>query len=252
MIVVDQNGDDRLVGLLAAFSERLDIVHRRVDFRNASRARNLGASLARGDWLGFPDDDCELLPDTLQSVELLSRDPQVKVITGRTVDASGAPNVLRWKDNPVAFDRWTMFGCMTEATLFVRREVFSAAGGFDPRFGPGARYPAAEGIDLMNRIFAVLGDGKACYDPRVTMRHPSKIPPWNRWAAARFHDYARGDGALIAKHPRPHMLYWGLRTLVAATLQVMRCRGWLSLAFAARIAGLLRGFGSFCLTGWRG
>src|SRR5690606_35108594 len=106
-----------------------------------------------------------------------------------------------------------------------------AAGGFDPRFGRGARYPAAEGIDLMNRIFAVLGDGKACYDPRVTMRHPSKIPPWNRWAAGRFHQYARGDGALIAKHPRPHMVYWGLRTLVAAiwapaTASTTPCWGW--------------------------
>jgi hypothetical protein len=42
VIVVDQNGDDRLVALLAPFAERLALQHLRVDFRGASRARNLG------------------------------------------------------------------------------------------------------------------------------------------------------------------------------------------------------------------
>jgi hypothetical protein len=197
--------------------------------------------------LGFPDDDCELLPDTLHEVERLTADPSMRVVTGQTIDPAGAPNVMRWKQEPTEFTRWTMFGCLTEATLFVRRDAFLAAGGFDERLGPGAPFPAAEGIDLMNRLFSSLGDGKACYSPRVRMRHPTKIPPWNRWAVSRFHTYACGDGALIAKSPQPHMLYWGLRTIVAAMLQILACRGWRSVAFAARVAGLFRGFVGFHL-----
>jgi glycosyltransferase involved in cell wall biosynthesis len=245
VIVVDQNGDDRLVSVLASFADRLTLVHKQVDFRGACRARNLGAHLATGEWLGFPDDDCELLPQTLREVTRIAQNRQVHVITGRTVDQDGNTNVLRWKDKAEQFDRWTMFGCLTEATLFVRRDLFLKAGGFDERFGPGAQFPAAEGIDLMNRVFEQIGAGIAFYSPHVIMRHPTKIPPWNRWAVSRFHQYAIGDGALIAKTPRMHMLFWGARTLVAALLQVLTFNRWRSMAFAARVVGLAKGFVAF-------
>jgi glycosyltransferase involved in cell wall biosynthesis len=252
VIVVDQNDDEQLAPVLAAFAGRLELVHRRVAFRGASRARNVGAAAARGHWLGFPDDDCQLLPDTLAQVERLAADPCVRVITGRTIDGEGNANLLRWREERLRFTRWTMFGCLTEATLFVRRELFLAAGGFDERFGPGAPYPAAEGIELMNRLFGRLGDGEACYSPSVQVTHPTKVPPWNRWAVSRFHTYAIGDGALIAKSPQPHLLLWGLRMVLAATLQMLSLRGWRSAAYAARLLGLVRGFCSFRLAAWRG
>ncbi|PZP25232.1 glycosyltransferase family 2 protein [Pseudomonas kuykendallii] len=141
VIVVDQNGDDRLVEVIARFAGLLDIRHEQVDFRSATRARNLGARLARGIWLGFPDDDCQLLSDALGEVRRLSNDPQTQVITGQTIDETGAPNVLRWKQEPTEFTRRTMFSCLTEATLFVRRELFLQVDGFVERFGPGAPLP---------------------------------------------------------------------------------------------------------------
>lgn len=251
VIIVDQNGDDRLVELAAEFSGRLRLVHARVDFRGASRARNVGARMAGGQWLGFPDDDCELFPQTLAEVDRIAADPAISVITGRTLDADGQANVLRWKEQALEFDRRRMFGCLTEATLFARRELFLAAGGFDERFGPGARFPAAEGVDLMNRMFDRIGAGKAYYSPRVAMRHPTKIPPWNRWAVSRFHQYAIGDGALIAKSPSRHMFNWGARTLASAGLQALAFNGWRSLAYAARVVGLFRGLLAYGLSSGR-
>jgi glycosyltransferase involved in cell wall biosynthesis len=251
VIIVDQNGDDRLVGLVARFSEKLEIVHLRVPFRGANRARNLGAQMARGNWLAFPDDDCELLPDTLLEVECARVDPNVYVVTGQTVDEKGDPNVLRWKRQPMEFTRWTMFGCLTESTLFVEKGSFLAAGGFDEQFGPGAIYPAAEGIDLMNRLFAVRTEGKAWYTPRVKLKHPTKIPPWDRSAVGRFFSYARGDGALIAKNPQPHMLCWGFRTLATALIQALSFRGWRSVAYGARFIGLIKGYFCFRMSSWR-
>lgn len=251
VVIVDQNGDDRLVGLIAQFSDKIEIVHLRVPFHGANRARNLGARTARGNWLGFPDDDCQLLPDTLLEVDRVRADPRVYVVTGQTIDENGDPNVLAWKQEPREFTRWTMFGCLTEATLFVQKESFLAAGGFDERFGPGAFYPAAEGIDLMNRLFATADGGKALYSPRIKLRHPTKIPPWNRWAVSRFYAYARGDGALVAKNLQPHFLYWGLRNIVGAVLKTLSCRGWLSVAYGARLIGLIKGFFHFRMASWR-
>lgn len=251
VIIVDQNGDERLLDVVASFSSALSVQHQRVDFRGANRARNLGAELARGNWLSFPDDDCQLFPDALHEVMKLAADPKLQIITGQTVDELGQSNVLRWKPQAMQFNHWNMFSCVTEATLFVRRERFLAVGGFDQRFGPGAIYPAAEGIDLVNRLLEGLADGQAWFSPRIKMQHPSKIPPWNRWAVGRFYSYAIGDGALIAKNPQPHMLNWGLRTLASAFIQMFTLEGWRGLAFAARILGLLKGFVSFHWAAWR-
>lgn len=242
VIIVDQNSDDRLQSLVATFADRLRIAHLRVDFQNASRARNLGARMALGEWLGFPDDDCQLLPDALTEADRMAADPAVSVITGRTVDANGQSNLVRWRKKPVEFGRWRMFsGCLAEATMFVRKELFVATGGFDEDFGPGARFPAAEGIDLMSRMFDVIGAGKARYTPRIAMQHPTKIPPWTDWAVNRHHQYAIGFGAFISKRPRLPIIYWGTRSLVWACLRTLVFRGRRRRAYAAHVTGLLRG-----------
>jgi len=134
-----------------------DVVHHQVAFQAASRARNLGVQHARGEWVGFPDDDCQFMPDTLIEIERLTRQSQISVVTGQTTDASGSPNLLRWRQEPKVFTRWTMFGCLVEATMYVRRDLFLRVKGFDERFSPSALFPAAESIELLNRLFAALG-----------------------------------------------------------------------------------------------
>jgi glycosyltransferase involved in cell wall biosynthesis len=242
VIVVDQNPDDRLCGLLAHWATRLRIRHLQVDFRGASRARNLGAREARGAWVGFPDDDCRLLPDLLQQVALIAADPAVRVVTGQTVDESGRPNLLRWGTQRRVLTPWNMFACLTEATLFVDRTLFLAVGGFDEAFGPGAPYPAAEGVELMQRLLTHAQAGVAVYNPQIRMQHPSKIPPWNAWAVDRFHSYAIGDGAVVAKSRSANLHLWAARTLVAALLQGLFSRGLRGKAFFRRIHGLLTGY----------
>lgn len=241
VIVVDQNGDDRLVAVIARWAPQFTIVHERVSYHAANRARNRGAALASGEWLAFPDDDCTFLPGTLLAVERHASNPDLCAITGRIIDKAGQPHVLRWRASPGAFSRRNMFNCLSEATLFVRRSAFHSIDGFDERFGPGAAYPAAEGIELMNRLFACFGSRCAYYDPAITLAHPRKIPPWNDWAVQRFADYARGEGALIAKHRQAHVILWGLRIFVSATLQSAPGSE-RSAAFRARIRGLIRGF----------
>ncbi|WP_436199613.1 glycosyltransferase family 2 protein [Astrobacterium formosum] len=247
VIIVDQNDGDQLAATIARHAETLALRYEHVAFRGACRARNHGARLARGQWLGFPDDDCQFSPDGLARIASITGDPRIGVVTGRTVDEEGRPNVLQWGPTQRRFSRWSMFGCLTETTLFVDRDLFAAAGGFDEDFGPGGRWPAAEGIDLMDRLFAVLGDREARYDPAIELRHPTKIPPWNRWAARRFYEYAQGDGALIAKRFSLHMLYWGCRTLLAGVRNALTTEKWQSAAYLLRIAGLFKGFVTYSL-----
>lgn len=243
VIVVDQNGDDRLDSVVGRFASRLTLIHEKVDFKGASRARNHGGGLARGKWLGFPDDDCQLRPVTLRRMEETALTTGQRVVTGRTVDAAGDASVLRWGTAPERFDRWSMFRCVTECTLFVERELFASVGGFDPEFGPGAPYPAAEGIDLVNRLLGEAGHGH--FSPAIEFVHASKIPPWNDWAVNRFGHYAIGDGALIAKSPSLPMLYWGGRTILAALVNLAVSDRHHRAAYAARLHGLATGFARY-------
>ena len=251
VIVVDQNRHDGLRAMIAGFSGCLAIVHERVSFVGVSRARNHGAALARGGFLAFPDDDCRFLPDTLHQVDLLTADQDVRVITGQTIDEAGEPSVRRWVQEARTFTRATMFGCLTEAAMFVRRDLFAAAGGFDERFGLGGRYPSAEGLELMGRLFDLIGPDQACFCPRVRVVHPAGAPPWNRAAVGRFYAYARGEGALMATNPWFHLRHWGGATTLAAVARMLSCRGWFSAAQGARVLGILAGFGRYHLDTWR-
>lgn len=240
VLVIDQNGDDRLNPVVAKFISRLVISHEKVAFKGASQARNHGARMARGHWVGFPDDDCLLRPNTLERMAETVRTANVLVVSGRTVDENGSASVLRWGAMPERFGRWSMFRCVTECTLFVERALFLSVDGFDPRFGPGAPYPAAEGIDLVNRLLGKVGYGQ--FSPGIEFVHASKIPPWTAWAVERFGRYAVGDGALIAKSFSPPLLYWGARTVLSALRNLIDPDRNRRAAYLARLRGLFEGF----------
>ena len=61
VVLVDQNADGRLDALMADYANRLSI-KRVASAPGLSKARNVGLAHARGDVIGFPDDDC-VYPD---------------------------------------------------------------------------------------------------------------------------------------------------------------------------------------------
>lgn len=242
VIVVDQNVDDEVASLVAGFASSLSIRHEKVPFRNASRARNHGARLARGEWVGFPDDDCQLLPDALSNATPLLQRADLQLVTGRTVDADGRPSVLRWKQMAGPFGPSGVFGRLTCATMFVRKASFLDAGGFDPQFGPGGPFPSAEEFELVTRLFELPDAGGAWYGPSIRMQHPDKVPPWTRWAARRFRDYGFGAGAWVAKHRQPRQFVWLARTLVASAVQSFSLPPWRSASYVMRLWGVIGGY----------
>ena len=249
VILVDQNGDDRLDPIVASYTARIAIRHEKVSFRGVSLARNHGAKIARGAWLGFPDDDCTLRPEALAQMQQAAVSAGVQVISGRTVDEAGEASVLRWGAAVERFSRWSMFRCVTECTLFVERSLFASVEGFDLSFGLGADYPAAEGIELVDRLLDRSGHGY--FSPYIEFVHASKIPPWNEWAVERFGKYAIGDGALIAKNPSLPMLYWGGRTVLSAIVNLLAQDRHRRAAYLARLRGLFTGLVRYWRAGSR-
>lgn len=206
VIVVDQSEDD---GTRSAIEELGDARARHVVHAppSTSGARNAGVSLARGDYVAFLDDDVEIAPDWLASVraevERLGRPDALfgevheppDFVSDRThlpVSVFHVEEALMWP-KPVHPNR------VGYAANFVcRRSVFLAAGGFDPRLGPGSRFYGAEDMDLGYRLLREgyrVGSTPEFEIVHEQWREPGELP-------RLFYGYNVGGAAFCAKHLR--------------------------------------------------
>lgn len=245
VIVVDQNADDRVTRVLAAAA--VDARHVRVPWAHASRARNLGAGLARGRWVAFPDDDCWALAGTgtglvaaLASAEARGAD----LVTGRILDEHGDPHMRRWPTASREFGVADLRDCAIEATTVLRREEFLAVGGFDVRFGPGARFAAAEGDELLVRLARRPGGWAGWFDVGFALGHPRRVAGGNRASVVRTWRYSIGAGAAWGRHPfsvLARSTSWAVVESCGALL-LRAPRPFLVADRLARAAGIVVGF----------
>ena len=68
IIIVDQNKNDILSEVIKKWQQQLHIIHKRVDFKGASKSRNYGAKEAKCSLIAFPDDDCLYPPSTIEHI----------------------------------------------------------------------------------------------------------------------------------------------------------------------------------------
>lgn len=204
VVIVDQNTDGRLDKLVGDYQARgLVIAHRHSSARGLSLARNLGLQGARGDVIGFPDDDCWYEPDTVaQVLGQFERDATLDGLVGHWVEQASASvesprtaHLLRWED-------WCQFrgGDASSITLFFRRPVLERVSGFDERLGVGRWYGAGEETDLVLRLLR-LGSTLR-HEPSVVVHHHFQQidqRPLTLQSASR-RSRSRGTGALYMKH----------------------------------------------------
>jgi glycosyltransferase involved in cell wall biosynthesis len=197
VIVVDQNGDDRLVPVLAPFAGRLALTHLRSSVANANHARNLGLRHARAPLVLFPDDDCVLPAGVLaHAAAAFASDPALGVLTGPAASPEGGLGSGRWREDGGPITLGTVWTSVIEFNLFLRREVALALGGFDETLGPGTPYGSAEGNDLVAR--AIRSGIAARYDRELRIVHPDKR--LTAIAVERAALYGAGLGVVLRRH----------------------------------------------------
>ena len=242
VIVVDQNGDDRLVPILARVAERLPVIHLRSGRAHANHARNLGLRHTRGAIVAFPDDDCILPAGVLDRVDAaFAADPALAVLTGPAASPEGGLGSGRWRADGGAITLANLWTSVIEFNLFLRRDVARALGGFDERMGPGTSWGSAEGNDLVAR--AIRAGHRALYDPELRIVHPDKrLTPV---AVERARLYGAGLGVALRRHA-PRIGVWlpfFIRPLGGLVLAALK-RDWLAAdyyveTFRGRLAGFL-------------
>jgi glycosyltransferase involved in cell wall biosynthesis len=198
LILVDQNSDDRLTPIVERWKRDLRLLHLRTG-PGLSSARNLGLTFARGELVGFPDDDCWYPGDCLMRVsEWFERFPEYSLLSTCSQDERGVEVASRWPRQSCAVDRQSVLMTCTTFCLFVRRQSVMDAGGFDEEMGPGSHTPAqaAEDLDLAARVIA-RGE-RGWFEKSIFVHHPRKdaaSAPVER----AFH-YGVGFAYLLRKH----------------------------------------------------
>jgi len=165
---------------------------------NPSRQRNEAVQHARGEIIYFLDDDSGVVPDCLQRIAELFRDPQVVAVGGPSLTPASDSLLQRAigaaLSSPLGAggvrNRYRAVGSLRETTerelilcnLAIRREAFLACGGFDERL-----YPNEEN-EFLDRLRAT--GGRLLHDPQLAVER-SQRPHLAAFAKQMFR-YGRG------------------------------------------------------------
>ena len=215
LLLVAQGNDFGLLSAVTGQREkdaRIQVVQ--TEHFGRSRALNLAAMQARGEILAFTDDDCEAQEDWLRVIwDHFSRLPDVGIVAGdlrpndrrRLLSVCPAtwttPLVYRPSEHNYSGLPGYYWG---GANFAVRREVFDRVGGFDPYFGPGTAYQAAEDTDFGLR--SELLDVVVATTPEAVIYHTYGRRTGIRQCLKHLRAYASGQGALggkleLMRHP---------------------------------------------------
>ncbi|HEY9284861.1 MAG TPA: glycosyltransferase [Pyrinomonadaceae bacterium] len=139
VIVVDDGSADDSVAVARSFGDRVRVVEQ--PNQGVCVARNNGARLATGDVIAFLDSDDIWLPHKLErQAEAFRADPEVGLVScgirffnprGETI-VEYNEGKSGWCANDILLYKEPVLNT-TASAVAVRRDVFEAAGGFDPR-----------------------------------------------------------------------------------------------------------------------
>ena len=224
VIVVDQNEDDRVVKLVDEFRDRLEFVYLRSE-KGLSRARNVGLKHIHGELVAFPDDDCWYKPDVLEFVaRQFLADPELRGLTGRSVDGNGVASQGRWSDQILTVDRYNVWKCATSYTIFLRAEAVIRAGQFNEALGVGAgtRWGAGEEVNFLLRV--IQAPMYVRYDPNLRICHPEPLMVMDDKAFSRARLYNRGFGRVLglSGYPFYFVFYLIFRSVAGGMLSALR------------------------------
>jgi GT2 family glycosyltransferase len=195
LVIVDNGSKDETQDVIKNFSRTLLLKTVIEPQAGLGRARNRGWTVSQGDIVAFTDDDCYPAQDFLSSVvRCFEEDRLLGFIGGRILlhDPEDYPLTIQEKvcRQVILPGEFLPAGLIQGANLACRRTALESVGGFDERFGAGARFPC-EDIDLMARMLA--RDWLGAYDPRLLVyHHHRRRTEQEAFRLLRQYDRARG------------------------------------------------------------
>ena len=197
VVVVDSASRDERTGHVALSTGATLL---RAERPGTSLARNLGWRSARHDRVAFIDDDIRVDDGWADAMASALSSDDAGWVTGwigleRFGGGARHLNPTMLEESPARLDRQHRGTMGASANFGARRDVLTAVGGFDERFGPGRWTAAAEDVELFDRLVHAGFVGR--YLPTVRVFH-------EQWRTARAGfglqwRYGKGMGARIAR-----------------------------------------------------
>lgn len=137
VIVVNDGSREALGAVVAPFRETLSLVLVEQDGAGPGAARNVAATLAKGAFLAFTDDDCEPAPDWLERLDARFQQTPQAAVGGRVVNATAenaysTANAMLIEHLQTYFEeRSTSNRFFTSNNLALPADRFRELGGFD-------------------------------------------------------------------------------------------------------------------------
>lgn len=244
LIVVDQSDDQQSAAVVNNASLPFP-ARTTTSARGACLGRNVGTALAQGELLAFPDDNCQYTATAVADVVMLmAQRPNVGILSGLLVTAQGSPSMLRWPAERTQITRTNVQQTAIEATMFIRRDLFVAIGGFDESIGVGSPgpYQAGEATDLILRALAQGAAGE--FDPSVRIVHEDFREAVEANFPLKMRGYGRGLGHVYRTNRLPgrEIAYYASRKVAAAAVRTVKGRRDLARADLAWARGLVEGY----------
>ena len=200
LIIVDQNVEGFLDPIIQRLSRStVAFKHIKTDRRGLSIARNLGFLHAAHGIIGYPDDDCWYEEDVIARVlASFKTDPSQDGLIARWVERDR--NLTKHTLNRESWRQFRTGISGSSISLFARRELVHAVGGFDESLGVPMWIGAGEEIDFTMRC---LDQGaRMVYTLGVRIHHPVKtiLDGTLKDMLQRTRNRSRGSGALYRKH----------------------------------------------------
>ena len=215
IIVVDGCSTDRTVDICSKYNVKI-VNNPKV---HAAAARNIGASVSKGDIVAFIDSDCIACPQWIDKMYHAFENNDVVAIGGRMIQNTPENDIEEFSGR-VFVDVMIQFPLIEKeisrdpfpsiitANCAYKKDFFQSIGGFDDSC---SNY--LEDLDLFWRAFH-SHLGKMLYLPEVFVRH--SFPNTKKWLFTKYKQYGIGSSIFLISHKsrrKPtklshHIKYW--------------------------------------------
>lgn len=193
IVVVDQNKKNFLQEIIDQYSNQINIIYIKSKEKGLSKNRNIGLKYISNEIVGFPDDDCKYLRETLLNVSNnFCSNQTLDGVIGRIIDENGNDCIRKWDKKKIRITKKNFYTKASSITIFEKIENILE---FDEELGAGAKYGSSEDVDYLYRTLKL---GKNIYyNPDIIVYHPKTQSNFSKEKAS---SYGVGHGVFIRKN----------------------------------------------------
>jgi glycosyltransferase involved in cell wall biosynthesis len=200
LIIVDQNGDDRLVPIIALSLNQERILHLRCS-PGVSRARNVGMEHARGKIIAFPDDDCWYPPGLMKEVSgWFDTNKSYEILSIMARDTDGVSSCNHWFQDSCDITLLNVFRTSGGSGYFIRADGVARTVRYDTGIGPGSGTPYLCGEDCDFILAAMEKGARGRFEAKWHLGHPRKDVRNGSVSSDRVYGFGQGMGFVQRKH----------------------------------------------------